>query len=471
MRYCEDGTAFNYEDPILSKECNCDEIVTHYDSRYSKYAKKDENPKSEAHTDTSSIYQGSNDSKGTTSEKHLNTQDSAIEPQDSKIEFQYTAIEETQESTTETQESTTIISYDDYDESDEKNYPDSKIEPLESTTEPQESTTEYQDLTELQPVLQEGPIAMNKNYDNIIDPIVKAVLKKLELKHAQWHEAIEKSQEPTIELQESTTELQESTTDSQESTTEPQESTTLPQVSTTEPQDPKEFQPVLIEGPILMNKNYNKNRSFGVKGALPHFDRSVNPIPQILADQLILPGGQSTVLKNVDRIVKSVLQQPKVKHTGIEEPKESTTESQDQAELPPFLKEVLILMNKIYEKNIDSIVKAVLKKLELKNIPMEDLQELTTEPQETTTEPQETITEPQDPTELLLASTSGPIVNNKNKSNIIDRIVKAVLKTVEWKHLSIEELQESTTDPHDPTQLQSAVAAVLKKLELNNSGV
>ena len=415
-------------------------------------------------TDISSIYQGSNDSKGTTSEKHLDTQDSAIEPQDSKIEFQYTAIEETQESTTEPQESTTIISYDDYDESDEKNYPDSTIEPLESTTEPQESTTEYQDLTELQPVLQEEPIAMNKNYDKIIDPIVKAVLKKLELKHAQWHEAIEKSQEPTIELQESTTELQ-------ESTTEPQESTTLPQVSTTEPQDPKEFQPVLIEGPILMNKNYYKNRSFGVKGALPHFDRSVNPIPQILADQLILPGGQSTVLKNGDRIVKSVLQQPKVKHTGIEEPKESTTESQDQAELPPFLKEVLILMNKIYEKNIDSIVKAVLKKLELKNIPMEDLQELTIAPQETTTEPQETTTEPKDPTELLLASTSGPIVNNKNKNNIIDRIVKAVLKTVEWKHLSIEELQESTTDPHDPTQLQSAVAAVLKKLELNNSGV
>ena len=245
MRYCEDGTAFNYKDPILSKECKCDEIVTHYDSRYSKYAKKDENPKSEAPTDTSSIYQGSNDSKGTSSEKHLDTQDSAIkpqgsriEPQDSKIESQYTAIEETQESTTEPHESTTTISYDDYDEIDEKNYPDSTIEPLESTNEPQESTTEYQDLTELQPVLQEGPIAMNKNYNKIIDPIVKAVLKKLELKHT----AIEESKESTTEPQ--------STTESQKSTTEPQE-------STSEPQDPTELEPVLTQGPILMNKNEN----------------------------------------------------------------------------------------------------------------------------------------------------------------------------------------------------------------------
>ena len=142
---------------------------------------------------------------------------------------------------------------------------------------------------------------MNKNYDNIIDQIVKAVLKKLELKNAQWHEAIEKSQESTTELQESTIEPQESTTELQESTTEPQESKILPQVSRTEPQDPKEFQPVLIEGPV-------------------------KPIPQILADQLMLPGGQITVLMNVDRIVKAVLKQLKVKHLAIEEPKESTTE-------------------------------------------------------------------------------------------------------------------------------------------------
>ena len=57
-------------------------------------------------------------------------------------------------------------------------------------------------------------------------------------------------------------------------------------------------------------------------------------------------------------------------------------------------------MNKYYDKNIDRIVKAVLKKLELKNISMEELQE--------------SITEPKDLTELLLASNSGPIVNNKN---------------------------------------------------------
>ena len=81
LSYCKDGPVVNHEDPILSKECNCDEIATHYDSRYSKYGIKDENPKSEAPTDPSSLYQGSNDSKGTTSEKHLNTQDSAIEPQ------------------------------------------------------------------------------------------------------------------------------------------------------------------------------------------------------------------------------------------------------------------------------------------------------------------------------------------------------------------------------------------------------
>ena len=531
MSYCEDGPAGNYKDPILSKGCNCDEIATHYDSRYSRYAEKDEKnyPKSEAPTDT----------KGTRSEKHLDTQDSIIEPQDSiiepqdsRIEPQYTAIEQNQESTTEPQESTTDSQ-------------DSTIEPQEPTTEPQESTTEYQNPTELQTVLTEGPILMNKNNEKNIDRIVQAVLKKLELKHAQWHEAIEKSQKSTTELQESTTEPQESTTDLQESTTEPQESTILPQVSTTKPQDPKEFQPVLIEGPILMKKNYNKNRSFGVRGALPDFGRSVNPIPQILADQLILPGGQITVLKNVDRIVKAVLKQLKVKHIAIEEPKESTTEPresttepQDQRELLPFLKEGLILMNNIYNRNIDSIVKAVLKKLELKytaieepkestterqesttelqestnesqnqaelqpvltegpilmnkyydknidrivkavltklelkNISMEELQELTTEPQETTTEPQESITEPKDPTELLLASKLGSIVNNKNKNNIIDRIVKAVLKTVEWKHVSIEELQESPTEPQDPTQLQPVVAAVLKKLELNNSGV
>ena len=532
MSYCEDGPAGNYEDPILSKGCNCDEIATHYDSRYSRYAEKDENPKSEAPTDTSSLYKGSNDSKGTTSEKHLDTQYSVIEPQ-------YTAIEQTQESTTEPQESKTESQ-------------DSTIEPQESTIEPQESTIEYQNPTELQTVLTEGPIQMNKNYEKNIDRIVQAVLKKLELKHAQWHEAIEKSQESTTELQESTTEPQEATTDHQESTTEPQESTILPQASTTEPQDPKEFQPVLIEGPILKNKKYNKNRSFGVRGALPDFGRVVNPIPQILADQLILPGGQITVLKNVDRIVKSALKQLKVKHIAIEEPKESTTEPQkptaepqesttepqDQTEVLPFLKEGLMLMNKnyyknidsvvkavlkkielkhtaieepkesttepqesttelqesttesqnqaelqpvlpegsilknkYYDKNIDRIVKAVLKKLELKNISMEELQELTTEPQETTTEPQESITEPKDPTELRLASISGPIVNNKNNNNIIDRIVKAVLKTVEWKHVSIEELQESTTEPQDLTQLQSVVAAVLKKLELNNSGV
>ena len=513
--YCKDGPA-DYKDPILCKGCNCDELATHYDSKYSRCAETDEKdyPKSEAPTDTTSLYQGSNDGKGATSEKHLDTQDSVIEPQDSRIEPQYTSIEQTQESTTEPQESTTESQ-------------DSTIEPQESTTVPQESTTEYQETTELQPILKEEPILMNKNYDNIIDQIVKAVLKKLELKNAQWHEAIEKSQESTTELQESTIEPQESTTELQESTTEPQESKILPQVSRTEPQDPKEFQPVLIEGPV-------------------------KPIPQILADQLMLPGGQITVLMNVDRIVKAVLKQLKVKHLAIEEPKESTTEPpkptaepresitepQDQTNLPPYLKEGLILMNKNYAKNVDSIVKVVLKKfelkytaieepkesttepqesttelqesttesqnqaelqpvltegpvlmnkyydknidrivktvlekLELKNISMEELQELTTEPQETTTEPQESITEPKDPTELLLASTAEPIANNKNKNNIIDRIVKAVLKTVEWKHVSIEELQESTTDPKDPTQLQPAVAAVLKKLELNNSGV
>ena len=121
---------------------------------------------------------------------------------------------------------------------------------------------------------------------------------------------------------------------------------------------------------------------------------------------------------------------------------ESTIESQNQAELQTVLTEGPILIKKYYDKNIDRIVRAVLKKLELKNKSMEELQELTTEPQETTTEPQESITEPKDQTELLRASTAGPIANNKN--NIIDGTVKAVLKTVEWKHVSIEELQEST---------------------------
>ena len=572
LSYCEDGPTGNYKDPILSKGCNCDEIATHYDSRYSRYAEKDkmDYPKSKATTDTSSLHQGSNNNKGTTSEKHLDTQDSAIEPQepriepqesridlqdsrielqDSRIEPQYTAIEETEKPTTEPQESATITHYDDYDESDEKNYPDSTIEPLESTTEPKESTTEYQELTELQPVLKEVPILMNKNYDEIIDPIVKAVLKKLELKHAQWHEAIEKSQESTTELQKSTTEHQESTTELQdsktepqdsttelqESTAEPQESTILPQLSTTEPQGPKDFQPVLIEGPILMNKNYNKNRSFGVRGAPPDFGRSVNPIPQILADQLILPGGQITVLTNVKRIVKAVLKQLKVKHIAIEEPKESTPEPQEPTELQPVLtadgpilmnnnnierivKAVLkklelkhlsvdepldstmsqesttepqettteskesttepqvptelqsILLNKNNVKNIDRIVKAVLKKLELKHTAIEEPKESTTEPQSTTesqkstTEPQESTSEPQDPTELEPVLTQGPILMNKNENNIIKRIVKALMKTVEWKNVMIEEHQ-------DPTELQPVAAAVLKKLELHHTGV
>ena len=350
MRYCEDGAAFNYEDPILSKECNCDEIATHYDSRYSKYAKKDENPKSEAPTDTSSIYQGSNDSKGTSSEKHLDTQDSAIkpqgsriEPQDSKIESQYTAIEETQESTTEPQESTTIIYHD---ESDEKDYPKSEA--------PTDNSSLYQGFNDSKGTTSEKHLDLQ---DSIIEP---------------QYMAIQHTQESTTESQDSMIDSRESTSDSHE--------------STTEYQDPTELQPVLTEGPILMNKNYDKN---------------------------------------IDRIVKAVLKKLELNHTAIEEPKESTIEPQES----------------------------------------------TTESQESTSEPQESTTEPQDPTELEPVLTQGPILMSKNKNNIIDTIVKAVLKTVEWKHVSIEELQESTTDPHDPTQLQSAVAAVLKKLELNNSGV
>ena len=79
LSYCEDGPTGNYKDPILSKGCNCDEIATHYDSRYSRYAEKDkmDYPKSKATTDTSSLHQGSNNNKGTTSEKHFDTQDSA----------------------------------------------------------------------------------------------------------------------------------------------------------------------------------------------------------------------------------------------------------------------------------------------------------------------------------------------------------------------------------------------------------